>query len=190
MGTTDDLVGAEIAALRRRADRNAHGHIAQALRLQTLHDISTFVATIGGAAVMAASAVILGASKPIREIEIALAIIGAVITLVGVWQAVWRPGERSLDHKRWAARFTIIEDDCRQLACGAGSKGLAELLGEPNAGVSKKMLRWKTRDATINVARGGTRAVTIYVAATAINTSGVLALDETGRVATAAPHGL
>lgn len=130
MGTTDDLVGAEIAALRRRADRNAHGHIAQALRLQTLHDISTFVATIGGVAVMAASAVILGASKPIREIEIALAIIGAVITLVGVWQAVWRPGERSLDHKRWAARFTIIEDDCRQLACGAGSKGLAELLGE------------------------------------------------------------
>ena len=89
---------------------NTVGHIAQALRLQTLHDISTFVATIGGAAVMAASAVILGASKPIREIEIALAIIGAVITLVGVWQAVWRPGERSLDHKRWAARFTIIED--------------------------------------------------------------------------------
>lgn len=120
----------EIAAIRRRADRNAHGHIAQALRLKLLDDVATFLSTVGGAAIMGAGALLLNAPQPEREIEIAIAIIGATITLVGVWQAVWQPGRRSQAHKDWAIRFTSIEDDCRLVQCGSSSKNIDDLFEE------------------------------------------------------------
>ena len=121
---------AEIAAIRRRADRNAHAHIAQALRLKMVDDAATFVAAIGGAAVMGAGALMLGSEAPQRHIEIAIAIGGALITLVGVWQAVWRPGERSRHHKRWAMAFTEIEDECRLVQAGVSDRSARALLND------------------------------------------------------------
>lgn len=108
--------GEAFAAVERRADRNAHGHIAQALRLKLLDDIATFISAIGGAGIMAGGALILGSENPLRGVEYGIAIVGAVITLVSMWQAIWQPGLRSREHKRWAAKFSALEDACRMAA--------------------------------------------------------------------------
>ncbi len=126
----DSSKESEIASIRRRADRSAHGHIAQALRLQLLDDIATWITTIGGATMMAIGAALLGSDNPQRLLEVAVATVGGVVTLVSVWQAVWQPGARSRRHKSWAVRFTQIEDECRLLAFGEGSKTIKDLMRE------------------------------------------------------------
>ncbi len=118
----------EIAAIRRRADRNAHGHIAHALRLKLADDVATFVATIGGAAVVAASCFLLGTTEPDHRLEGLIAVVGGGITLVGVWQAVWQPGQRARLHKQWANDFTNIEDECRLVLCGQSLQTAADLM--------------------------------------------------------------
>jgi hypothetical protein len=103
----------ELEAIRRRADRNAHGHISHALRLQLLDDIATLLTAIGGAIVMAASALLIGAERPNEAVEVVAAVMGSTITLVAVWQAIWQPSKRSRDHQVWSRKFFEIEDSCR-----------------------------------------------------------------------------
>lgn len=157
----------EIVASRRRADRNAHGHIAQALRLKLLDDVATFVATIGGAVIMAGGAVILGSDHPQHAIEAAIALGGGLITLVGVWQAVWRPGERSRQHKDWAMRFTQVEDDCRLVLCGESQSTPRDLLASLNdlatdADLVAERLwrRWRATGRRQDLARDATESTT------------------------------
>ena len=116
----------EVQALRRRMDRNAHGHISQALRLKLSNDIATFINTIGGAALMALSAfLIFYPNAPTPAVPIAIEAMSALITLVGVWQAVWQPGARADHHKAWAIEFLAIENECQLMACGESSATLA-----------------------------------------------------------------
>jgi len=128
--TRTDLEMAEINGVKRRADRNSHGHIAHALRLKLLDDVAKFAASLGGALVLVASAVLLGQAEPSRLAEIAVAILGSVITLIAVWEAVWKPGERARRHKDWAEKFAKIEDDCRLLMAGSGHTNVHTLMKE------------------------------------------------------------
>lgn len=120
----------ELVALQRRLDRNVHGHILQALELQSLNDLATFVTTIGGVVAMTLSAAFLGNSISTKWAAISLALVSGVITLVGVLQSVWKPGERAQRHKIWSAKYASLENDCRLAACGLGSKPIESIMAE------------------------------------------------------------
>jgi hypothetical protein len=119
ISSSDDQVTSEIAMLQRRADRNAHAHIRHSLRLQSINEACNFIVTIGGIIIMAASALLLGSDEPYRSAELCVAIISAIITLIGVWQVVLQPGERGRKHKEWSVKFLAVEDSCR-LALASG----------------------------------------------------------------------
>jgi len=125
-----EMEGKEFEALRRRADRNAHGHISQSLRLQVFDDIATLITAIGGALVMFLSALLIGLEYANKMAEIAVAIVGSAITLVAVWQAIWQPSKRARNHHLWATRFFAIEDECRLCLGGLGSADLPKLMKE------------------------------------------------------------
>jgi hypothetical protein len=103
----------ELEAIRRRADRDAHGHISHALRLQLFDDVATMIAAVGGALIMAVSSWLIGNDGANRSAEIAVALIASTITLVAIWQAIWQPAKRSRNHHAWSTKFLAIEDNCR-----------------------------------------------------------------------------
>ena len=111
-------------------DRNVHGHIRHALRLQRLSDLATFVTAIGGVAATTLSAAFLGNALSNRSFGVALAAVGGVITLVSVVQAIWKPGERAKCHKAWSSKYAALENDCRLTMCGEGTKSLSQILDE------------------------------------------------------------
>lgn len=118
----------QIEQIADRADRNCHAHIAHALRLKAAEDFARFVATCGGITVLTGSAVTIGRSGSNAAIEIAVAVAGAVITLVSVWEAVWQPGARSRSHKQWAEEYAAIENECRLALYEGAPVGLENLL--------------------------------------------------------------
>lgn len=120
----------ELEAIRRRADRNAHGHISHALRLQLMDDIATLITAIGGAIVMAASALLIGTERPNTAIEVTTAVMGSTITLVAVWQAIWQPAKRSRNHQVWSGKFFQIEDCCRLGLSGIVAADLPRLMND------------------------------------------------------------
>jgi hypothetical protein len=120
----------ELEAVRLRVDRNSHGHIRQALRLQRLNDLATFATAIGGIAAMALSAAFLGNSISDQWAALSLAFVSGIITLISVMQAIWRPGERARRHQDWSLKFSEIENDCRLVQCGVRAKSLEQILAE------------------------------------------------------------
>jgi hypothetical protein len=120
----------ELEAIRRRADRNGHGHISHALRLQVLDDIATLITAVGGALIMAVSGLLIGADHPNKVAEVAVALIGSVITLVAIWHAIWQPAKRSRNHQVWSTKFFAIEDCCRLGLSGLGCPDVAALMRE------------------------------------------------------------
>lgn len=101
-----------LAAIRRRADRKGHAHINFALRLEFFDEVATFCCTVGAGAILALSTYLMGNPDAPRIAEIVVAMLAAVISLIGVWQAVWRPGDRAKRHKAWSGQFFKIKDHC------------------------------------------------------------------------------
>jgi hypothetical protein len=121
-----------IDGLRLRADRNAHGHIGYALRLQLLDNIATLITAIGGVIVLVAGSMLLVAGAQ-HALEVVAAVAGGVITLIGIWQAIWRPGDRSRRHREWSSRYAAVEDACRLALIGNGGQTLETLMAKSNA---------------------------------------------------------
>jgi len=124
------LLTKELIAVQARLDRNAHGHIRQALELQHLDNLATFVSTIGGVIAMALSAAFLGEAISSRWAALLLVIVSGLITLVSVMQAIWKPGERARRHKDWSVKFAGLESDCDLALRGTGSKDIGQILAE------------------------------------------------------------
>ena len=95
-----------------------------------MDDIATFIVTIGAASILAGSCILIGAPDPWRPLEIVIAMVGGLITMVGVWQAVWQPGQRARLHKQWSTEFTKIEDESRLVQCGESDQSPAELMAK------------------------------------------------------------
>jgi hypothetical protein len=125
-----DAVHTELETLRIRFDRNSHGHLTQALRLQYFNYWATFITTIGGVIAMALGAALLTSADANYCAVVSITVVSSIITLIGVMQAVWKPGERSLRHQGWGARFAALEQDCESTAKGLGSKTLQQIIDD------------------------------------------------------------
>lgn len=121
-------LNADFAAIRRRADRKGHAHINYALRLEFFDEAATFCCTVGAGAILALSTYLMGNPDAPRLAEIIVTLIAAAISLIGVWQAVWRPGDRAKNHKAWSERFFKIKDHCSYSTADGEAPDSATLL--------------------------------------------------------------
>ena len=122
-----EAVNSELEKLQTKFNRNSHGHLTQALRLQYFNNWATFITTIGGIVAMALSAALLGSQNANFWATISIAVVSSIITIVGVMQEVWKFGERSVRHQEWGAKYAALEQDCRLAARGLGIKTLQQI---------------------------------------------------------------
>lgn len=132
-GTLTEAECDELESLKRRADKHAHGHIIHALRLQLMDDVATFITAIGGAIIMAASALLLGSENSNKTPEIVVATVASLITLVSVWQAIRQPGLRSKRHQFWGSKFAEIENECRLILSDRSEETVPSLMSRMTA---------------------------------------------------------
>lgn len=117
----------ELEALAHRMKRNGRKHIKEALRLQAANDLATYGVAIGGGAIMALAAGLALNNRPPELIEFCILLLSSALTLLGIWQAVWKPGERALRHRMWSAQFSALEADCKAAAKNQNLKAFQEL---------------------------------------------------------------
>lgn len=99
---------ADLTTVRRCADRKRHASIEPPF----LYEFAAFCCSVGLGAIFAQSACFMGRQHVPTAAEIIASAIAAVISLIGVWQAVWRSGDRTKRHKSWSEQIFNIKDHC------------------------------------------------------------------------------